>query len=166
MDFYAAPQQSIPPAPPARPTLAGAGQASQDEGWECLRWPSPGPTRASGVAPSSSETTLSWHLFLHALLTWYRREHAAQAAIQRHTAPYRTRGSHGKGTKAASVSTSATSDRMIPVVSSDQDMVKVETRSPLVSPARRSSVTAGAGRGAGCYVGVRGDGKGAMEKAV
>src|SRR5439155_19263014 len=76
----------------------------------------------------------------------------------------------GKGPKVASVSTSAPSDRMIPVVSSDQDMVKVETRSPLVSPARRSSVTApraaerlqhvscsaGAGRGAGCYVGARG----------
>src|SRR2546426_1141164 len=50
--------------PPQRgATLAGAGHASQDEGWERLRWPSPGPTRASGVAPSSSETTLSWHRF-------------------------------------------------------------------------------------------------------
>jgi len=40
-------------------TLAGARHVSQDEGWEHLRWPAPGPTRASGVAPSSSETTLS-----------------------------------------------------------------------------------------------------------
>jgi hypothetical protein len=107
-----------------------------------LRWPSPGPTRASEVAPNSSETTLSWHRPLHALLTCYQREHAAQAAVQRHTAPIPHQETHGKGTKEASVSTSATGDRMIPVVSSDQDMVKVETSSPLGSPARRASVTA------------------------
>jgi hypothetical protein len=55
--------------------------------------------------------------------TWYRREHAAQVAVQRHTAPIPHQGDPRQGTKAASVSTSATGDRMIPVVSSDQDMV-------------------------------------------
>ena len=56
--------------------------------------------------------------------TWYRREHAAQVLCSATQPPYRTRETHGKGTKAASVSTSATGDRMILVVSSDQDMVE------------------------------------------
>src|SRR6266568_4699454 len=34
---------------------------------------------------------------LHALLTWYRREHAAQAAVQRHTAPRPHQGDPRQG---------------------------------------------------------------------
>src|SRR5712691_6152568 len=52
--------------------------------------------------------------------------------------PYRTRWTIGKGTKAASFSKSSTGERVIPVVPSDQGVVKVYTRSPLVSSARRS----------------------------
>jgi hypothetical protein len=56
--------------------------------------------------------------------------------------PYRTRWTRGKGTKAASFSKGSTGERVMPVVPSDQGVVKVYTRSPLVSSARRSSATA------------------------
>src|SRR5262245_25773131 len=59
--FTLPPSSASPQRPQRGATLAGVGPASQDEGGERLGWPSPGPIRASGVAPSSSETTLSWH---------------------------------------------------------------------------------------------------------
>ena len=56
--------------------------------------------------------------------------------------PYRTRWTRGRGTNAASFSKRSNGERVIPVVPSDQGLVKVYTRSPLASSARRSSATA------------------------
>jgi hypothetical protein len=56
--------------------------------------------------------------------------------------PERTRWTRGRGTRAASFSSSAHGERRIPMVPSDHGWVKVETRSPLASCARRSRDTA------------------------